>query len=393
MASVQGVLPDWLDPCAWTLAPRVGKGRYRVDRYTDPVLSALRSKGDPKTARLIAHIAAGAAQGDPRTPGERVKEFLDVLRAQPYFEIAGFQNQPYTKELRTWAGDVRLPAGTNKAALDRAAAFFVTRFFPLILIYSTSSLLNAYACHNAVQVLSSTELLSKHINRRLAQTLQLVIYVCAPEGFKPEGHALDAIRKIKLMHGGVRFVVGRKAGYSTARFGLPVNGEDLLGMTMGFSALAIADLQKLFLRPKPQQAADYIYLWNLVGRLLAADARLLPRDEDEAFALFDAITRRQQAPSPQGVTMAKALVQFHRAFLGSLVDSVGIGVMRYLAGDRVCDMVGLPPVGPFGNVWALDLIGAVVDWGRGVIGHAKKKVGDLTVTAYDIPPSLAKLWK
>src|SRR5713226_8794952 len=86
MASVAGVLPDWLDPCAWTLVPRVGKGRYRVDRYTDPVLSALRSKGDPKTARLIAHIAGGAAQGDPRTPGERVKEFLDVLRAQPYFD-------------------------------------------------------------------------------------------------------------------------------------------------------------------------------------------------------------------------------------------------------------------------------------------------------------------
>jgi len=286
-----------------------------------------------------------------------------------------------------------MPKNLDRERIARASRFFKDHFFAIGVVLSTSSLLEAYACRRGAAVLSYTGLLSEHTNRRLYQTLQFVLDVTSGERFHG-GVAIRAIQKVRLMHATIRWLVrhNQKRQWHESDCGCPINREDLLGTLMCFSTLMYRDLPKLMIPVSYEQADDYRYLWNIVGKLLGVEPGLLPNSVGEALALTMVIKRRQQEESKDGIDLAADLVRYHRTFLKEWVDSVGVLVMRWLVGDAVSDMLHLPTFSFGSGVSAFETLAAVRDWGIALWAPNEKTIESLRVKPYDMPPSIMRLW-
>jgi hypothetical protein len=387
-----------------------------VTKYGDTVLDALRLEGDPdpRTARLVLEIAAGhplpaAAAGAAPMPGapipvtraelDRVDAFYKILLGQRSLDLAAFAGRPYLPALRAWADAVGAPPAFDEIRMDRAAEFFREHVFKVALILSTSSLLETFACRKGVKVLAHTEFFSNETNRRLAESLQFVLYVNSPGGFS-DHQAVNAILRVRLMHAVIRWRVPREMAWNVDQLGVPVNQEDLLGTLMCFSGVVVRDLPKLWVRMTKEEADNYIYLWKVVGPILGIRSDLIPNNLGEALALIWAIERRQQAPSVEGAAMTRALIAFHRAFLGELMDPVGLWMMRRLAGDRVCDLVGVPYTTLVGVTAPRVAIAKPASrWSEFVLGRGPMAVdgnrlinGVEVLPSYDFPLEMARIF-
>lgn len=398
-------------PCLDAPAPadcRSASTRYDV-LDLDGELDKLRMRDDPNpaTGELITWIATdGGAL--PSEDYERVHDFYVRLAQKRYLDLDDFKNDKYQAQLASWAATINIPSGADRASLRKAGEFFAPRLFKITVILGTSSLLEAYACRKGVHVLSQTGQLSQFTNRRLAESWQFVMYVCDPDGFDPKrGQAVEAIRRIRLMHGAIRWLIlndrKRKGppppdpmGWDTNEYGLPINGEDLLGMMLGFSRVVTRDLPKIGSSVTPEQAEEYRYLWDVIGEMLGVEKPLRPRTIDEAAQLFCAVKRRQQTKwSKDGECMAKALLDFYSnwpltAKGQAVLRGWVIALMRHLVGDFVCDLVSLPKAGAFAQLVASQDIGLVEALGGAVLGHDGVTVMKMRVKPYRIPRSLLR---
>ena len=365
----------------------------RLTRYRNDVLDPLRKKGDPPTDDLMKTIAESAGNA-PRARKAAVRAFLKKLRKDPLFTLGSYRDAPYFGELRAW-NDLygNVPDGLDRERLLNAAKLFEKHFFRIGVVLGTASLLEAYACRKGVQALTRTGELSRRTNRRLVETLQLVIYVNSREGFKGDGHvAANAIRKIRLMHAGVRLMHLSRADWDEADFGLPVNQEDLLGTLMCFSQVVLNGLPKLAAWVSPTQADDYLYLWNAAGAMLGLPINLLPVDRAEAESLIMAIRRRQQKTSPQGIEMAAALLAYHRFFVRPFMPIV-IWIIHRLIGDAVCRMLQIQDVST-DRVLRIDEVRDVAkQWGYKLFDHGDVIVNGMRVHPYYFPPSIKSRWQ
>ena len=377
-----------------------------IHKYTDDDLEHLRSVGDESADKLIRkHVASPDVGGYPDAPVPppgtasvadiaAVGAFYQTLLDHKYFDIADHGGKPYTNALTVWSNMIALKPQIARATLARAGQFFKRYLFKIMIILSTSSLLEAYACAKGVQVLSRTGYLSRDTNRRLKETLQFVMYVNEPDAFDAvNGKGLAAIRKVRLMHAAIRWLIRERGRAEWDQTQTPINGEDLLGMLMGFSGVVLRDLPELDVALTSEEVADYLYVWNEVGRLLGAGEKWLPADLGEALALIGAVKSRQQAPSDAGRKMTDALLAYHAALLGDFYD-VGTGAMRRLAGDYICNMLGVPDSeyadrSPMSD-WVFRIL---LWWGDRLITFeqldAKDEIGaPHHYEGYDIPKSL-----
>lgn len=376
----------------------------------DAELDKLRLREDPNpaTAELIEWIATDA--GTPVRDYGRVHDFYVELARKTYLDLDDYRNHKHGAKVASWAATVKVPNPVDRLKLKRAGKFFASHLFRITLILGMSSLLEAYACWKGVHVLSQTGQLSKHTNRRLAQSWQFVMKACEPDGFAPnkKGGAVDAIRRIRLMHSAIRWLIcndylrtvpppPQPQHWDTNTYGLPINGEDLLAMMLGFSRVVTRDLPKIGSPLTSDEAEDYRYLWDVVGEMLGVEEPLRPRTVDEAAQLFCAIKRRQQRKwTKDGRDMASALLDFYSTFpkLGPHQQPVlrawAVALMRHLAGDFVCDLVSLPKTGQFAQLIA-GADGELIDaLGAAVLGHSGVKVLGMQVRAYEIPRSLRR---
>jgi len=370
----------------------------------------LREDPNPETGELIHWIATDGGLL-PQEDYGRVQAFYKKLARTRYLDLTHFKGEKYETELKSWAATIKIPIGVDRPKLRNAGKFFKSQLFKITMILGTSSLLEAYASWKGVHVLCQTGQLSKHANRRLAESWQFVMYVCEPDGFDPsKGRALDAIRRIRLMHGGIRWLIlndekrkvprlPKPQPWDTNTYGLPINGEDLLGMMLGFSRVITRDLPKIGSPVTPDEAEDYRYLWDVIGEMLGVEAPLRPRTVDEAAQLFCAIKRRQQTKDcvldcDDGAKMARALLDFYTTWKGipsglrAFLRRRMVALMRHLVGDFVCDLVRLPQAGTFAQLVAGADSGLIDALGAAVLGHAGVTVLKMPVKPYQIPRSL-----
>ena len=97
---------------------------------------------------------------------------------------------------------------------------------------------------------------------------------------------------------------------------------------------------------------------------MGVDERLLPRDVTDGNALMESIRASQWQQSPEGETLAKALVSMMSRYLpGRAFDGLPVSMMRELAGDHCADLLGLPSAG-----WTRRIVHAAADI-DGWLGH------------------------
>jgi len=206
-----------------------------------------------------------------------------------------------------------------------------------------ASLPSAYAAADGARVLASTGRMTRDLDRRINETARFVLAVVEPAAFDPVGHALTAVRKVRLVHASVRRMLTTREPGSRD---VPINLEDQLGTLLGFSVVVVRALRRMGVDVSAREADDFVHLWAGVGAMLGLDPELLPDDFAGASRCADAIAQRHFRASPHGRELMAALLVRMEAH----VDLPGLraaprALVRKLLGDRTADLLGVPAPG------------------------------------------------
>jgi uncharacterized protein (DUF2236 family) len=333
-----------------------------MGRYVDELLEPARSIGDPPLDAVIDALAR--ARGEEWLAGEIHAVF--VSESLP---------PSLPPELRALLDDQQLPPWADLAKI-RAGQDLFSRYGPqIVLALLCSALPNCYAGARGAAALSLSEKLTHHTQRRIIETAQLVLDAMAPGALAPSATGIRTVRKVRLLHAAARHGIQRDPRFDPA-WGIPINQEDLLGTLMTFSIVSLDALERLGNDFLPSEKEAYLHAWKVVGWLLGADERLLPVDAREAAELWDAIRRRQFAPSEAGRELTRALVELmHETIPGTMLDGLAPVMIRHLVGDRVADMIGVPP-----SDWTRALLKPLkaITWLGDSLGDRSKMIAKLT---------------
>ena len=251
------------------------------------------------------------------------------------------------------------------ADLMRAGEDFFNRwglYVPLVLV--CSSLPECYAAKKGVQVLQLTARLATDPKRRIVETAQMVLDVMAPGGLQPGARGYQTVRRVRLMHAGVRCLIqndpriarGDAAASGGARWdpdwGVPINQEDLAGTLTTFSWSVLVGLAALGVPVSDDEQDAFIHTWNVVGAMLGLREELLPKDADDAAALSSRIRERQWEESEEGREMTQALLEMlDESLPGRVIPGFGPSMIRHFIGDDVATQLGVPRAGRAGSMF------------------------------------------
>jgi hypothetical protein len=256
----------------------------------------------------------------------------------------------------------RFPDGVDHERMARGKEVFLSHATVGCLVLLAKALPEGYAAPCLSQILSLSGNLKHHPFRRLLGVLEMVVTVMTPGAFAPDGQAVIIARQIRLMHSGIRrFAREQWTGYSTytARYGLPVNLEDMLATIMGFSYLVITGLQTLDASVSDAHAEDYYYVWRVYAQLMGIhppdnrdSSEWVPASLAEAGEFYAAYVRRHYTDAghnPEGVLLARENLDMLEYLTPKGLRHLGLEeapryYMTELIGPVGCARVGLEPV-------------------------------------------------
>ena len=232
-----------------------------------------------------------------------------------------------------------LPEWANRRQIQEAERLFTTRAGEVMLLLGLYALPYCYAAAPGAKVLAATERLSKHgAFQRLSETGRFVWDVLSGDAET----AANAILKVRLIHALVRHHLTAQA-WPLAELGLPANQEDMAGTLLAFGYLTIRGLRKLGLPLSTIEAEAWLHTWNVVGYRLGTSLELLPQTQADAFALEQAIAKRNFRPSDEGRQLTQNLIAtFGQSQAPAWVKDHAASWMAQLLGPEVAEILGLP---------------------------------------------------
>jgi hypothetical protein len=303
-------------PARWNDA-QLDAMRQTQDPVADPVVAALFAAGQ---VDAVNSLMKTLVENDGLPPGALPASVADYLAA--------------TGGLPDWADPVKIAAGER--------VFW--RYGPAIIAALTCYALPfCYAGRKGVQVLALTARLTSNPARRVIETAQMVVDVMRPGGLGAVGSGIRTAQKVRLMHAGVRCLIGRYPGWKP-EFDLPINQEDLAGTLLSFSSITLDGLERLGYALSSDETEGYLHAWKVAGHILGIRPEMLPTDNADAAALAARIAARQFAACEEGQYMTRALVQMLQHVVpGDLFDAVPETLMRHFLGDRTADLLAVAP--------------------------------------------------
>jgi len=237
-----------------------------------------------------------------------------------------------------------LPAWANMRRIRNGHRFFARHAQPVLSILGALSLPYCYAAADGAQVLWLSQRIRQDTHQRLAETAQFLLDVMAPNAFTPLGSGIRSIQKVRLIHAVARYYAGRSSQWQSG-WGVPVNQEDMAGTNLAFSYIVLQGLQKLGFDWKKPEAEDFLYTWNVIGAMLGLDEQLLPENMQAAYWLDKKIIARHFRRSEAGIGLTRALLEsLYSLNQGAVTQLFTHAYMRFLLGDKVSDLLDIPPV-------------------------------------------------
>lgn len=252
--------------------------------------------------------------------------------------------------LRTALASIEPPAWLDMARCRRAQRWASAHLFHITVALFCASLPTAYGAARGARVLAATgRMRAGELDERINATAQFVLDVVQEDGFGEAGAAIRAIQKVRLVHAAVRTRLV-KTGMRTDE--IPINQEDMLGTLFGFSVVVLRAAAALGVEITAEQAEDYYHLWRGAGSMLGIREELLPDTLCEARDASARITRRHLAASSHGCElMAELLAGMERHVPHA--PSAPRYLVRYLAGEELADLLGVPAPSAFQEKLAL----------------------------------------
>jgi uncharacterized protein with NAD-binding domain and iron-sulfur cluster len=344
-------VPQLRPPASPGAAPSSGRAGAAADpataAWSDESLDRMRQIGDPEVDAIVAELPVGASENlhaAARTdPVVRLVFDPHSGWADPG---AGDPTAPVDAALGAYLADrPALPSWCDPERMELGRRFFADWGPAIAGTLFCASLPAGYAAAKGVQVLGRTGELLKRPQRRIMETGRLLITVMQDGNLEPGAPGWTDIRRVRLMHAGIRRMIltDQINPWDAADLGVPLNQEDLLGTLWTFSLTTIDALRRSGVPVSVDEAEAYLHVWCVVGHLLGVGPDLLPLSVDEARLSFDAIRRRQYRSSPEGQAMTRALIALLRQLIGWRgLSGLPPSAIRFLAGAEVAKVLDVP---------------------------------------------------
>lgn len=298
-------------------------------QFPNDIMDKFRQMGDPEADKVIFHLFESAGITG-------VREMFTWLNASESKSSFGIIND-FIENNQT------LPDFTDEKLMQQGMNFFAENQTAIGIMLACYSLPYCYAGADGAKVLAMSQRIQTDTLKRLQETGEFLEIVTKKENWK-NGVAVRKIVKVRLMHAAIRFFTEHHGTWNLA-WGKPVNQEDMAGTNGAFSYIVIRGMRKAGEAPNETDAEAYLHLWNVISVIMGVDKALIPNNLREAFTMDKAIATRQFRPSEEGKALTKALLNTIEGFIENpLLKSFPAAQMRYLMGDSVADILGIPPV-------------------------------------------------
>ncbi len=312
-----------------TLQLQEMKAIKQTRQYSNELMDKLRQTGDPLADDVIQRLHDTEGIAGVRT----MFGWLNSSESTSSYKIINeFIEQNNT-----------LPDFADKKLMQQGIQFFQKNQNQIGLMLACYSLPYCYAGADGAKVLAMSQRIQTDTLKRLEETGEFVQIITQEKNWT-NGEATRKILKVRLMHAAIRFFTEYHGKWDLA-WGKPVNQEDMAGTNGAFSYIVIRGLRKSGEEPSESDSEAYLHFWNVVSTIMGIDKQLIPNNLREAFMIDKVIAKRQFRPSEEGKLLTKALLDTIEKFIENpLLKSFPAAQMRYLMGDKVADILGIPAV-------------------------------------------------
>ncbi len=227
----------------------------------------------------------------------------------------------------------------DQSVLRAGSLFFQNNAQPIMLCLGLLSLPYCYGAADGAKVLVFSKRIMEQPEKRLLETAEFVLDVCAPNGFEQSGKGFVSIAKVRLIHAAIRYHLLNSNKWNS-NWGHPINQKDMAGTNYSFSLIAIRGLRKLGYTPDNVEAENYIRFWNEIGKMLGLEEALRPDSNKEAFILEKKIRSSEFRNSIEGEQLTKALLDYIDRQKTPL-PLKGSALAAYLLGDELADILAI----------------------------------------------------
>ncbi len=298
-------------------------------QFPNDMMDKFRQMGDPEADKVIANLF----ESDGITS---VREMFKWLNASESASSFGIINDFI-------ANNQLLPDFADKKLMQQGMKFFAKNQTAVGIMLACYSLPYCYAGADGAKVLAMSQRIQTDTLKRLQETGEFLEIVTKEENWE-NGKAVRKILKVRLMHAAIRFFTEQHGTWDLA-WGKPVNQEDMAGTNGAFSYIVIRGMRKSGEAPNDADAEAYLHLWNVISVIMGVDKALIPNNLREAYTMDKSIATRQFRPSEEGKALTKALLNTIENFIENpLLKTFPAAQMRYLMGDSVADILGIPKV-------------------------------------------------
>jgi hypothetical protein len=305
------------------------KAIKQTRQFPNELMDKLRQMGDPLADSVISELHETEGITGVRT----MFSWLNSSESTSSYEIIN----EFIKQNNT------LPDFADKKLLQQGIKFFIKNQNQIGLMLACYSLPYCYAGADGAKVLAMSQRIQTDTLKRLEETGEFVQIITQEKNWA-NGEAFRKILKVRLMHAAIRFFTEYHGTWNLA-WGRPVNQEDMAGTNGAFSYIVIRGMRKMGTEPEEVDSEAYLHFWNVVSVIMGIDKQLIPNNLREAFVMDKVIAKRQFRPSEEGKLLTKALLDTMEKFIESpLLKSFPAAQMRFLMGDRVADILGIPAV-------------------------------------------------
>jgi len=336
----------------------------KVNRWTNEFLDSMRHETDP----VADEIARGFFRSFP-SEKEGVgalftlkKRYLDVWDA------------PMPKDLAPAIGDffdkpVEYPPWVDPRRIDVASDLFMAygpvSLLTLLLMSAPLFWTNPAGAHAfyVAQIFSPESVarrmkllpmfvLNFTLHGGLAQTLMTWPLHQAGAGMPPgvsiyKSRGIVTVQKLRMAHAVHRIILTLnqpkpELNWDRARFGEPINQEDLAQAMLHFCFTTIDGLARLGIEQSEDEQEATLMSWKTVAFLLGLREELQPRDLADGRLLLQTSYRRHAQATDEAAALIEQELSVVRRFMPWGYKSVPAALMRYLMGDETSDLLRVP---------------------------------------------------
>ena len=348
--------------------------RMTPAHMTPAQLTPLRFEGDPLAddaldalVRARADESAAAASGGGGPVARLPVDALEALRA------LRDRGEPDPAVARFWATVGAVPAWVDRAVLERGQRVFACHAAGAGVALLHLSLAGGFSAPLINHVLRSTRYLNAgeagararvcnpaaeraarrrarvKVNRRLSETLQMIVDCMHGGGavYPPAGKGFESALRVRLLHARVRRRLRAMARWDEARWGCPINQEDMVATLLSFQVNIVHALEIAGVRLSREDKEAYTHLWRYVGFLSGVAEPHNPCTSYRRSArMLDSIVAHIIEPDAASGRLTRGVlraVAFRPPFHWPVwTYRCHAALARLFMGDPLADRLGLP---------------------------------------------------